>query len=60
MYSFEFKKSVVNFYKSEIWDIECAIEIFQISKSSMYNWINLDKNNLLPEYLTFEIIIKEK
>jgi len=49
VYSYELKKSVVNFYKSELWDIMNALKIFQVSKSSMYSWIDLDKNNLLLE-----------
>ena len=49
VYPYELKKSVVNFYKSELWDIKEALKIFNVSKSSIYAWIDLNKNNLLFE-----------
>ena len=49
VYPYELKKSVVNFYKSELWDIKEALKIFNVSKSSIYGWIDLNKNNLLLE-----------
>ncbi len=47
IYSHELKKSVVNFYKSNIWSIDNALQIFNVSKSSIYSWIKMDKENLL-------------
>lgn len=47
IYSHELKKSVINFYKSNIWNINDALQIFNVSKSSIYSWIKLDKENLL-------------
>lgn len=47
IYSPEFKLSVINFYNSDLFTIENTKAIFGISKSSLYNWINLYKQNLL-------------
>lgn len=47
LYPYELKISVVNFYNSELWNIQNALEIFNISKSSIYNWISLYKDNKL-------------
>lgn len=47
IYSTCFKRSVVNFYNSDLFTIINALNIFDISKSTLYNWINLDKQNLL-------------
>ena len=49
IYSYELKKSIINFNKSEYWHINRAIEIFNVSKSSIYSWIDLNKNGLLCE-----------
>lgn len=49
IYSYELKISVVNFYYSKFWNIKDAINIFNVSKSTMYDWINLYKNNMLTK-----------
>lgn len=49
LYPYELKISVVKFYKSELWSIQYALEIFNVSKSSIYNYINLEKDNSLTE-----------
>ena len=49
IYPYELKKSVVNFYKSNIWSIDNALKIFNVSRSSIYAWIQLDKDFLLLE-----------
>ena len=47
IYSIELKLSVINFYYSDLFTIENTLSIFNISKSTLYNWVNLHKNNLL-------------
>ena len=39
--------AVVNFYKSDLFTIESALNIFSVSKSSVYNWIKLDNKSVL-------------
>ena len=42
--------AVVNFYKSDLFTIESALNIFNISKSSLYNWIKLyNKSELITQ-----------
>lgn len=48
IYSHDLKISIINFNKSSYWDINEAINIFEVSKSSIYNWINLYNSNMLP------------
>lgn len=47
IYSFDIKIAVVNFYKTDLFTIENALNIFNISKSSLYNWIKLDNKSEL-------------
>ena len=47
IYSYDFKISVINFYYSKFWNITYALHIFNASKSTIYNWISLHKNDLL-------------
>ena len=47
IYSLDFKLSVLKFYNSDLFTIDNTICIFGISKSTLYNWVNLHKKNLL-------------
>jgi len=47
VYSYELKIAVINFKNSSHWNINDAIKIFETSKSSIYEWINLHQNGLL-------------
>jgi transposase len=47
IYSTKFKESVIRYYNSKNFTIKNTIKIFEISKSTLYNWINeYNKNNL--------------
>ena len=46
-YSYKFKLTVVDTYIQKILKVVDIINIFQISKSSLFNWINKFKNNNL-------------
>ena len=48
IYSYDLKIAIIKFNKSSYWNIKEAINIFGVSKSSIYNWINLCKTNILP------------
>jgi len=48
IYSYDLKISIINFSKSSYWDINEAIKIFNVCKSTIYNWLNLNKINMLP------------
>ena len=50
LYSNDFRLSVVRYYQQNIFSIKSAINIFLVSKSSIYNWIKLYNNNnkILP------------
>jgi transposase len=48
IYSYNFKISVINFYNSDLFTIENCLNIFNISKTCLYNWVKLYNNNLLP------------
>ena len=45
IYSLDLKISVIAFYNSDLFTIENCLYIFNISKSTLYNWINLNKQN---------------
>jgi transposase len=47
IYSYDLKISIVKFNKSNYWDINEATNIFSVCKSSIYNWINMYKLNML-------------
>lgn len=47
LYSKELKESVIRYYKSNDFTINNTINIFSISKSSLYNWIEHYTNNNL-------------
>ena len=47
IYSIDTKLSLINFYNSELFTIVNALYIFNISKSTLYNWINLYNEQLL-------------
>jgi transposase len=51
IYSDNFKRSVINFYNSDLFSISNSLLIFNISKSTLYNWINFytHTNNFLNE-----------
>jgi transposase len=49
IYSYELKLSVMNFYHSKYWKIKDAVYILNVSKSTIYNWIDLYKNNMLTQ-----------
>lgn len=42
IYTTDLKLSVINFYNSDLFTIENCTNIFNISKSSLYNWVNLN------------------
>lgn len=46
-YSYELKISVIKFNKSKYWDIYEAIKIFNVCKSTIYNWLSLYNANML-------------
>jgi len=48
-YPLIFKLNVVNCYKTKKYTINELLEIFSISRSSLYNWIKLYDNNELSE-----------
>ena len=47
LYQNDFKKSVINYYNSELFTITNYTNIFNSSLSSLYNWINEYKNDTL-------------
>ena len=49
LYSNDFRMAVIKYYQQNIFSIKSAVNIFSVSKSSIYNWINLYSNNqILP------------
>ena len=46
LYSVDFKLSVINFYNSDLFTIQNTLAIFNISKATLYNWINIHNNGL--------------
>lgn len=54
------KMSVINFYNSELFTVTNTLNIFNISKSTLYNWINLDKQNLLPSFSNIRVSYKSR
>jgi len=46
LYSFDFKKSVINSYLNLHYSVHSVLQIFHISKSTLFNWVNLYRNNL--------------
>jgi len=48
-YPLIFKIRVVEYYKLKKSPIKELLSIFKINKSSLYNWVNLDKNNKLEK-----------
>ena len=47
IYSHDLKLAIINFNKSELWNIDEAIKIFGSSRSSIYSWIKLNKESLI-------------
>ena len=57
IYSNDFKSAVLNFYFSDLFTLSNTISIFNISKSTLYNWVNsfqkfktIFKSNIRPKY----------
>lgn len=47
LYSFDFKQSVINSYINMNFSVQITLQIFHISKSTLFNWIKLYRSNLL-------------
>lgn len=60
IYSYDLKISIINFSKSSYWNINKAIKIFNVCKSSIYNWINLNKLNMLQIKSNIRTMYKSK
>jgi transposase len=60
IYSYDLKISIINFNKSSYWDINEAINIFNVCKSTIYNWLNLYKINMLPVKSNIRTLYKSK
>ena len=48
-YSLDLKHKIIHFYNNLNYSIKNIVLLFKVSKSSVYNWINLNKNNLLTK-----------
>lgn len=47
LYSFDFKQSVINSYINMNFSVVFTLQIFSISKSTLFNWIKLYRSDLL-------------
>ena len=54
-YPLVFKIKVINYYKKYNTSVKDVLDIFAISKSSLFNWIKLDKTKKLQEAVDFEL-----
>ena len=46
LYSFDFKKSVINSYLNLHFSVHFILQIFHISKSTLFNWVKLYRMDL--------------